>query len=127
MLRDTAVQFPGIRLVMTENGVADAADKFRPQFIVNTLHYLDLAKFGHDGLPPIDVRGYYYWTLTDDFEWQWGYFSRYGLFEILYDQDLARVPRFSASVYCQQISARMPANGAGVNCDSVSQTTEARQ
>lgn len=126
ILRDTAAQFPGIPLVMTENGVADAADKFRPQFIVNTLHYLDLAKFGHDGLPPIDVRGYYHWTLTDDFEWQWGYFSRYGLFEILYEQDLARVPRLSATVYCQQISARMPANG-GVNCESVSQTTEAHQ
>ena len=106
ILRDTAAHFPGIPLVMTENGVSDASDRLRPQFIRDTLHYLDLARFGHDGLPPVDVRGYYHWTLTDDFEWQWGYFSRYGLFQILYDQDLQRVPRGSAQVYRQEIAAR---------------------
>ena len=41
ILRDTATQFPGFPLVMTENGVADAADKYRPRFIHETLHYLD--------------------------------------------------------------------------------------
>jgi beta-glucosidase len=119
ILRQTAAQFPGIPLVMTENGVADRVDKFRPQFIRDSLHYLDLAKFGHDGLPPIDVRGYYHWTLTDDFEWERGYFSRYGLVEILFDQDLARLPRSSATVYCQQISARIPPNTAVASCQGI--------
>jgi beta-glucosidase len=121
ILRDTASQFPGIPLVMTENGVADAADRFRPQFIRDTLHYLDLAKFGHDGLPAIDVRGYYHWSLTDDFEWQRGYFSRYGLFEILHDQNLERVPRPSGTVYCQGISARLPPHSTTANCDILPQ------
>ena len=121
ILRDTAAHFPGIPLVMTENGVADAADSFRPQFIRDTLHFLDLVKFGHNGLPPIDVRGYYHWSLTDDFEWQRGYFSRYGLIEILYDQNLKRVPRPSGTVYCQEISARLPPHSANVNCDALSQ------
>jgi len=106
ILRDTAAHVPGLPLVMTENGVSDAADKLRPQFISDTLHYLDLTRFGHNGLQPIDVRGYYHWTLTDDFEWQWGYFSRYGLFQILYDQNIARVPRNSAGVYRTEILAR---------------------
>jgi beta-glucosidase/6-phospho-beta-glucosidase/beta-galactosidase len=108
ILRDTAAVFPGFPLVMTENGVSDAQDRLRPQFIHDTLHYLDLARFGHDGLPPIDVRGYYHWNLTDDFEWQWGYFSRYGLIAIDYDQDLKRVPRGSADVYRNEIAARGP-------------------
>jgi len=80
------------------------------------LHYLDLATFGHDGLPPMDVRGYYRWSLTDDFEWQWGYFRRYGLNQILYDQNLERVPRPSATVYCQQILDRLSVPGTVRNC-----------
>jgi beta-glucosidase/6-phospho-beta-glucosidase/beta-galactosidase len=120
VLRDAAAQFPGFPLVMTENGVSDAADRLRPQFIVDTLHYLDLARFGHDGLRPIDVRGYYHWSLTDDFEWEWGYFSRYGLTQILYDQNLQRVPRPSANVYCQQILDRLPMPGAVRNCQNIS-------
>ena len=120
ILRDAAAQFPGFPLVMTENGVSDAADRLRPQFIVDTLHYLDRARFGHDGLPAIDVRGYYHWSLTDDFEWEWGYFSRYGLNQILYDQNLQRVPRASATVYCQQILERLSTPGAGRNCQTIS-------
>lgn len=50
------------------------------------VRYLDVAKFRHDGLSPIDVRGYWYWSLTDAFEWQYGRFSRYGLIEIDHDQ-----------------------------------------
>ena len=121
ILRQTAAQFPGIPLVMTENGVSDRADSFRPKFIQDSLHYLDLAKFGHDGLAAIDVRGYYHWTLTDDFEWLWGYFSRYGLFAIDFNHSLDRVARPSASVYCQQISARMPGKSVATDCNLSSQ------
>jgi len=106
ILRDTAKRFPLIPLVMTENGVADAKDQYRPQFIRDTLSYLDKARFGHDGLPPIDVRGYYHWSLTDNFEWQSGYAIRFGLTAIEYDQDLERLPRPTAEVYHQQILAR---------------------
>lgn len=125
ILRDTAAQFPKIPLVMTENGVSDRADKFRPQFIRDSLHYLDLAKFGHNGLPGVDIRGYYHWTLTDDFEWQYGYFSQYGLIQILRDQNLERVPRTSAAVYCQEISARLPQGATPVNCSAIQQLKSA--
>jgi beta-glucosidase len=121
ILRDTAAHFPNIPLVMTENGVSDRADNFRPQFIRDSLHYLDLAKFGHNGLPGLDIRGYYHWTLTDDFEWQWGYFSQYGLVQILRDQNLERVPRTSATVYCQEISGRLPKTAATPNCAAIQQ------
>jgi beta-glucosidase/6-phospho-beta-glucosidase/beta-galactosidase len=106
ILRDTAARFPLIPIVMTENGVADAKDQYRPQFIVDTLSYLDKAKVGHDGLPPVDVRGYYHWSLTDNFEWQSGYAIRLGLTEIKYDNDLERVPRQSSDVYRDEIAAR---------------------
>lgn len=54
------------------------------------------------------MRRYYHWNLTDDFEWQYGYYSRYGLIAIEYDQNLKRVPRKSAGVYRSEILARRP-------------------
>jgi beta-glucosidase len=44
------------------------------------------------------VRGYFQWSLVDNFEWAVGYTQRFGLFG--YDPaTLARIPRPSAKVY----------------------------
>ncbi len=107
VLRSTADRFPGISIIITENGMADAKDQLRPQLIRDTLTSLDRAKAGHDGKAPIDVRGYYHWSLTD-FEWEFGYAHRFGVIEILHDQHLKRVARPSADVYRQEIAARRP-------------------
>lgn len=106
IIRATNQHFPALPIIVTEHGMADAADRYRPQLIRDALRYLDLAKTGHDGLPPVDVRGYYHWSLTDNFEWTYGYAHRFGLVEILYGQRLQRVPRQSAKVYTEEISAR---------------------
>lgn len=106
VLRQAANRFPNIPLVVTENGLADAADRYRSDFIQDTLHYLDLAVSGHDGLPPVDVRGYYHWSMTDNFEWQSGYAMRFGLAAVLYDRNLQRVLRPSALVYSHAIKER---------------------
>ena len=92
--------------MVTENGLADATDRQRPDFIRRSLNSLNRAKFGHDGLPPVDIRGYYHWSLTDNFEWRYGYAHRFGLIAIQYDQGLTRLVRESARVYAQEIQVR---------------------
>jgi beta-glucosidase len=95
-----AARFPGVPLVVTENGLADARDDRRPAFLRAHLASLDRV------VSSLDVRGYYHWSLTDNFEWLDGYRMRFGLVEIRYDQELARVPRPSAQLYADLIRER---------------------
>jgi beta-glucosidase len=80
-------------LVITENGYADALDRVRPWVIAEALRQLHLLL--DRGL---DVRGYYHWTLTDNFEWDSGWDLRFGLFE-LDPATQEREPRSSAALY----------------------------
>ena len=76
---------------VTENGIADAADSMRASYLVRHLRVLQSAIA--DG--SADVRGYIYWSLTDNFEWAAGYFPKFGLFA--FDPvTLARTERPSA-------------------------------
>lgn len=59
--------FPGVPLYVTENGVADDDDSRRKMFLKRYLYAMSRAI--QDGC---DVRGYYYWTLMDNFEWASG-------------------------------------------------------
>jgi beta-glucosidase len=61
-------------IYITENGLSDATDLQRPSFIVR--HLAAVAQALTEG---VDVRGYYHWTLMDNFEWMFGYESRFGL------------------------------------------------
>jgi beta-glucosidase len=45
-----------------------------------------------------DVRGYYYWSLLDNFEWDSGYAKRFGLFHMDYATQV-RTPKASAHWY----------------------------
>jgi beta-glucosidase len=105
IVRETAKRVH-VPLVVSENGMADASDRLRPILIHETLSRLDRLVEGADGEPPLDLRGYYHWSLTDNFEWLWGYQYRFGLIEIRYDDHLKRVPRESARVYAREIEAR---------------------
>lgn len=94
ILTETARRF-SLPLIVGENGLADASDRLRPQIIRRSLAALDRAK-----AKGLDVRGYYHWTLTDNFEWLHGYTQRFGLL------DLERKPRPSAAVYREEIHRR---------------------
>jgi beta-glucosidase len=66
-------------ILITENGVADKADRYRAPFIV--AHLEEVKQAMYDGA---DVIGYLYWSFMDNFEWQEGYRpeSKFGLFHI---------------------------------------------
>jgi len=66
----------GVPLLVSENGISDSKDAVRGAWIDGYLAEVERAI--EDG---IDVRGYLYWTLTDNFEWQFGFNMRFGLFE----------------------------------------------
>ncbi len=50
-----------------------------------------------------DVRGYFVWSLLDNFEWAWGYDKRFGIVRVDYDT-LVRTPKASALYYRDVIS-----------------------
>jgi beta-glucosidase len=64
----------GKPIFITENGVPDADDDLRPSFLRRHLAQLHRAIAAG-----VDVRGYYHWTLTDNFEWAEGWNLRFGL------------------------------------------------
>ncbi len=84
-------------IVITENGLADAKDKYRPWFIKETIKAIKKAK--QEG---VDVRGYFHWSLLDNFEWADGFYPRFGLIEVDY-QNFKRTPRKSYYVYEKEI------------------------
>jgi beta-glucosidase len=80
-------------IYITENGLADAADTQRAEFITEALGAV--SKAIADGA---DVRGYLHWSLLDNFEWDKGYWPKFGLIAI--DRTtMVRTVRPSALVY----------------------------
>jgi beta-glucosidase len=84
----------GAPVLVTEHGVADAADTIRPRAIVEAL--LGLGRAIADGTP---VLGYLHWSLMDNFEWAEGYAGRFGLEHVDFaDPERPRTARRSAAV-----------------------------
>ncbi len=80
-------------IYITENGLADANDVLRADFIRDHLRAVEEAQ--HAG---VDVRGYLHWSLLDNFEWSDGFHPRFGLIEVDY-ATLERRVRPSAYTY----------------------------
>jgi beta-glucosidase len=87
----------GKPIYITENGLADAGDKKRSWFIAQILQYVHQA-IGEG----VDVRGYLHWSLIDNFEWDKGFYPRFGLVEVDYKTQ-KRTPRNSAKFYADII------------------------
>lgn len=80
-------------IIVTENGIADAADKLRAGFIRDHVAVIARAL-----AQKIDIRGYLYWSLLDNFEWREGFGPRFGLVAVDY-RTMARTVRSSAYEY----------------------------
>jgi beta-glucosidase len=93
-----AAQF-GRPIYITENGVPDRSDRIRPWLLVHVIKHLhDLIAAGHD------IRGYFHWSLVDNFEWSEGWKLRFGLHE-LDPATQKRRPRPSARLFSQIATA----------------------
>ena len=93
----------GLPIVVTENGIADASDDLRPEFLRRSLAALDRARASG-----VDVRGYFHWSLYDNFEWADGHDGRFGLYQVDFDNPAApRVRRASADVLREEVSRRL--------------------
>lgn len=94
VVRDLAAL--GKPIYITEHGIADAGDEIRARVIVP--HLVALHRAIQAGA---DVRGYFHWSLTDNFEWIEGYdLLRFGLIAIDFATQ-ARAPRPSTQVYAR--------------------------
>lgn len=82
-------------LYITENGIANARDDMRQDFIREHLHWTNKAI-----TKGADVRGYFYWSLTDTHEWHDGFNPKFGLIEVDFTTQ-KRTVRPSANIFKQ--------------------------
>lgn len=80
---------------ITENGVADKKDRLRKDFVKKHLFWAHKAM--EEG---VDLRGYFYWSLLDNLEWDKGFGPRFGLAEVGYET-MERELRDSARFYAR--------------------------
>ena len=67
----------GLPIYITENGLATEQDEERIEYV--TLHLEQV----HDAISRGgDVRGYFYWSTLDNFEWNEGYRPKFGLIAV---------------------------------------------
>ncbi len=95
-------------IYITENGAAfpdvrghdgGVADPEREGYLES---YIDAAaRAAGEGVP---LRGYFAWSLLDNFEWAWGYWKRFGLIYVDYPT-LERVPKGSFYWYRDLIAS----------------------
>jgi beta-glucosidase len=79
-----------VPVYVTENGIGTTDDAQRVEYVSRAL--TGLIKCMKDG---IDVRGYFYWSLMDNFEWLFGYGPQFGLVGVE-RQTQRRTPKPSA-------------------------------
>lgn len=91
VVRTVAKSFKG-DLIVTENGIATADDDRRCEFIKAAVN--SVKECVKDGIP---VKGYMYWSLLDNFEWQKGFAKTFGLIGV--DREtMIRKPKKSLAV-----------------------------
>ncbi len=90
-IRRAAAMTGGLPVYVTENGIGTEDDGQRIEYIRRALTGL-----GHCLDDGIDVRGYFYWSLLDNFEWVLGYRPTFGMVAV--DRTtFARRPKPSAT------------------------------
>ena len=92
VLSELGQAFPMLPMAVTEGGIATEVGERRAENIVRSLEQIDRAI--SEG---VDVRGYYHWSLMDNFEWAEGYEPRFGLYRVDLDT-YERTPTLGAEL-----------------------------
>ena len=85
-------------IIITENGLADAEDKNRKWWIEETIIAMERAL--SEG---INLKGYYHWSLLDNFEWAYGWWPQFGLVHVD-RKTMKRTVRPSAKYYAEKVA-----------------------
>ena len=100
VLADFGARYPTVPLVVSEAGIATELGKRRAENVVRTLEQIERAR--RDG---VDIRGYYHWSIYDNFEWAEGYEPRFGLYHVDFDT-YERTATEGATVFGEIAGAR---------------------
>ena len=100
-------EFPGLPLMVTENGAA-FPDEVVVEDGVKTVHDPERVDFLRRHFTAarraidrgVDLRGYFVWSLLDNYEWHHGYAERFGIVRVDFDT-LERIPKDSSHWYSQ--------------------------
>jgi beta-glucosidase len=87
--------YPNLPILITENGVDDSNDDLRRRYIAQHIHQMWRAV--NFNWP---VKGYFHWTLVDNFEWERGWTQRFGLWGLDVETQ-KRTKRPSADLYAE--------------------------
>lgn len=95
-------RYPGLRVVISENGADSVTYPAMDRFVAE--HFQYLLRAIDQGVP---VEGYYFWSLLDNYEWNHGMAQKFGLYAVdPADPQKRRVPRASAEAYRQIVAGR---------------------
>ena len=106
-------EFPGLALMVTENGAAFDDVATVDEHGVTTVHDDERVDYlrrhftaAHRAIQAgVELRGYFVWSLMDNFEWAYGYSKRFGIVRVDYDTQ-ERTLKDSALWYQQLIATR---------------------
>ncbi len=116
LLLRVARDYPGLPMVITENGAAfdDVVGADGTVHDTDRIDYIDAhLRALHDAIEAgADVRGYFAWSLMDNFEWAWGYEKRFGIVAVDY-ATMSRTPKDSARWYQSVIEHNGPPTAVG--------------
>ena len=109
LLTDIGSRYPDLPLMVTENGAA-FYDTVSGD---GAVHDADRVSYLHDHIDAVgkaidagaDVRGYFLWSLLDNFEWSFGYDRRFGIIRVDFHTQ-QRTLKDSALWYAELIRSR---------------------
>lgn len=88
-------------IFITENGLADQNDEHRQWWIEETIVAMERAI--SEG---VDLRGYFHWSLLDNFEWKYGWWPKFGLVEVDRKHGMKRTIRPSAHWFASYLAKK---------------------